>query len=139
MKYKIFYLCVFLIYSQSICLSQVLKRTISGFVTDAKTGERLPYANVYDKISGKDAVANNYGFYSITIIGDSAEIHYSYVGYSDYFKIIKIDSELNLNIELIPDNNIEEVVILSDRNKYINTEFHRLSVKEVEKIPLAHW
>ena len=41
--------------------------TISGFVEDSLSGERLVAATVYDYISGKGTTTNEYGFYSLSI------------------------------------------------------------------------
>lgn len=39
--------------------------TISGYISDEETGETLINATVYDSISGKGAVSNLYGFYTL--------------------------------------------------------------------------
>ena len=55
--------------------------TISGYVLDAKTGERLIGATVVDTYSGTGTVTNVNGFYSLTLPGDSVQLQAGYVGY----------------------------------------------------------
>ena len=43
------------------------KSTLSGYVRDAATGETLPGAAVVIKGTTTGAVANTYGFYSLTL------------------------------------------------------------------------
>ncbi len=54
--------------------------TISGYVLDAKTGERLIGATVVDTYSGTGTVTNVNGFYSLTLPGDSVQLQAGYVG-----------------------------------------------------------
>ena len=55
--------------------------TISGFLRDARTGERLISANIQDLHTGMGAVTNEYGFYSLTLPAGQASLSYSYLGY----------------------------------------------------------
>ena len=56
------------------------KFTITGYLSDAETGEMLIGANVYDFKSESGTVSNTYGFYSITLPSDSVYLTFSYVG-----------------------------------------------------------
>ena len=55
--------------------------TISGVVTDEKSGEQLLFASVYEEISGEGTVTNEYGFFSLTFSSDTVEITLNYLGY----------------------------------------------------------
>ena len=46
--------------------------TISGYVTDAASGERLIGATVYDTISHQGTVTNTAGFYTLTVKSQKA-------------------------------------------------------------------
>ena len=61
-KMRITFVALF-VFTFSTIYSQ--KFTISGFVSDKETGEKLIGANVYDANTYKGTVANNYGFYSL--------------------------------------------------------------------------
>ena len=57
--------------------------TISGYVTDAESGERLIGAAVYDTISHQGTVTNTAGFYSLTLTNTAhCALVASYVGYA---------------------------------------------------------
>ncbi|MCC6412968.1 MAG: TonB-dependent receptor plug domain-containing protein [Saprospiraceae bacterium] len=42
-------------------------QTLSGFVEDATSGERLVGAFVYEQVSGRSVTTNNYGFFSLRV------------------------------------------------------------------------
>ena len=48
--------------------------TVSGYVTDVQTGERLIGATVQDMRSGVGTVTNVNGFYSLTIPSDTIQL-----------------------------------------------------------------
>ena len=57
--------------------------TVSGYVTDRESGERLIGAAVYDTVSHQGAVTNTAGFYTLTLPqGKPAALVASYVGYA---------------------------------------------------------
>ena len=57
--------------------------TVSGYVTDVESGERLIGATVYDTISRQGTVTNTAGFYTLTLpIGKPCALVASYVGFS---------------------------------------------------------
>ena len=80
--------------------------TISGYVEDFLTGERLLQANIMDQRSGRGAISNMYGFFSLTLPEDSVAVLFSYIGYhtsvvsyfnnKDSFTLIKLKPSINL-------------------------------------------
>ena len=71
--------------------------TISGFVEDSLSGERLVAANVYDYISGKGTTTNEYGFYSLSIPRGKAALSFSYLGFNPKTYQINIKKNLHFN------------------------------------------
>ena len=63
--------------------------TVSGTVTDVKSGETLIGATVVDTRSGKGVVTNLYGHYSLTLKSDSVDLKVSFVGYETQIIPIK--------------------------------------------------
>lgn len=55
--------------------------TISGFVEDSLSGERLVGANIYLPGLGRGTITNLDGFFTITVPADSVRLDVSYVGY----------------------------------------------------------
>ena len=62
-------------------LASAQKITVSGYVTDSVSGERMINAAVYEKASYIGTTTNNYGFYSLPLTPGKAEIVVSYLGY----------------------------------------------------------
>jgi hypothetical protein len=78
------------------------KITISGFVTDSKSGERLIGASVFIPGKGIGTTSNAYGFYSLTIYKDPAELRISYTGYSPQVVSLQPQEDLELPVALEP-------------------------------------
>jgi len=53
--------------------------TISGYVQDDESGENLIGVSIYDKLSLKGTVTNQYGFYSLTLEEGKYDITYSFI------------------------------------------------------------
>lgn len=85
--------------------------TISGFVTDAKTGEHLIGANIQDLHSNKGTVSNEYGFFSLTLHQDQAYLNISYLGYQNWYQALSLSKNQSLNIELTASITLQEVII----------------------------
>ncbi|RLD59996.1 MAG: TonB-dependent receptor [Bacteroidetes bacterium] len=96
------------------------KITISGFVQDDKSGEKLIGANVYDLNSLKGTITNNFGFYSLTLPAtDSVKIIFSFIGYQTQKKDLALKKDFSLNIYLHAGNLLHEVVVTDQRIKPI--------------------
>ena len=90
--------------------------TMSGYVEDAESGERLPGATVYDIRSKKGVVANEAGFFSLKLPLDSVKIVVSVVGYAVHIERFKGQKDLRRIMRLRPDLELGTVEILEDRN-----------------------
>jgi len=102
----------FFIYSQN-------NITISGYVDESESGEKLIGATIYDLKSGKGTISNDYGFFSLTIPKDSVKIRVSYIGYiTQIFEDYPI-SDINQNFSL-NDRMLEEVEILSSKEELVH-------------------
>lgn len=137
---RTFVLLVFLFLFGAQGSTQSSQVTISGHITDANTGEALIGATVYDFKSSKGTVANNYGFYSITLPADSMAIRYSYVGYETQVKRFLGASNITINISLSGINELEGVVIVGSQTEQ---EFERsqmstidVSMEKVKALPV---
>lgn len=90
--------------------------TISGYVSEKKTGERLIGASVY--LSGRNmgTTTNTYGFYSLTVPADSVRLTATYVGCVPFTKSMRLQQDLVCNIELESAKDIKEVVVVGKKN-----------------------
>jgi hypothetical protein len=87
------------------------KHTISGNVKDQKSGENLIGASIFNTKTSQGTTTNTYGFYSLTLPGDSINIRSSYVGYETRIIKFLLRNDTTLNIELLNGSQLQEVVI----------------------------
>jgi hypothetical protein len=81
-------------------LASAQKITVSGYVTDSVSGERMINAAVYEKASYIGTTTNNYGFYSLPLTPGKAEIVVSYLGYEALTTKISLTRDTVLNFGL---------------------------------------
>ena len=87
-----------------VVLRKVRKVTLSGYVTDASTGETLIGAGVFSGNIG--AVTNSYGFYSLTVPEGDIELSVSYIGYGRKTLKLRLEKDWTQDVALIPDARI---------------------------------
>ncbi|MCF2518065.1 DUF5686 and carboxypeptidase-like regulatory domain-containing protein [Dyadobacter sp. CY351] len=92
--------------------------TIKGKITDATTGDAIPFANVGVKASLAGATTNFDGFYQITFTPPADSVIVTYVGYESKSKPIKPDlTEQTIDIQLSPGTlQLKEVRIFAGEN-----------------------
>ncbi len=115
LPFLIFFLCSFL--STISVSAQEKKTTISGYLTDATSGEALLYANIYLKNTTTGVNTNEYGFYSIDIpMDESVTVVYSYVGYQSLEKVVQQNQANTINIALeTAGTDLAEVEVVATR------------------------
>ena len=136
---KKYFFLILLSLMVNLSYSQV---TLSGYIEEDGSGERLPYSNVYISEIEVGSSANENGFF--TVIGDilpGMTLKASYVGYKTVSIILsKENIENNLEISLIPlTSTLNEVVVSTESSKFLqaSTEIskHRLSVQQLSLMP----
>ena len=105
--------------------------TISGYVTEKGSGEKLLSATVYNSINFSGTSTNDYGFYSLTLPGDSVIINYSYIGYITQQKKFVLKKDTVLNIALEQSNELKEVVIEGTKSDEQFQEKTQMSTIEI--------
>lgn len=85
--------------------------TLSGFIEEAGSGERLGQATIYAIQTGKGTVCNQYGFYSLTLPEGEYSLRVDYVGYSPAFATIHLHRDTSLTFSLSPASMLEEVTV----------------------------
>ncbi|MEZ4908138.1 MAG: carboxypeptidase-like regulatory domain-containing protein [Saprospiraceae bacterium] len=96
--------------------------TISGYIEDFDSGEKLISAYIYDNLSGKGTVTNTYGFYSLTLPKDSVELKISYIGYTTEIKKILLDKNTEINFKLKSSVQLQEIEISGTKNERIEEQ-----------------
>ncbi|MGE8513554.1 MAG: TonB-dependent receptor [Chryseobacterium culicis] len=119
--------------------------SVSGTVKDKKNGELLIGVSV--KVSEDptiNVVANEYGFYSLSLPEGNYTLIISYPGYRDFEQQIKVDQNIKLDLPLLPAEAeakaIDEVVITGiKKDKNLTSAqmgAETLSIKNIEKLPV---
>lgn len=118
MKFSSKHLCLLLILLLLNFTSVFSQRyTISGFITDMASGETLISASVFDNISAKGTVSNNYGHYSLTLPEGEVDINFHYVGYTPETAKFTLTKDTVINIKLDASISLKEVTVVGRRNE----------------------
>ena len=116
-------------------------KTISGYIYDEASGEFLIGAVVYDKTSSKGAVSNTYGFYSLTLTDNAADLEISYIGYETQVKELSLTGNLRMDVKLKPHiSAIEEVIVIKNKSNPLavnDFSITLLTPKQIETLPLT--
>ncbi|MGN5953486.1 TonB-dependent receptor [Sphingobacterium lactis] len=137
---SIFTLILFLFSHSNPAFSQE-KVSISGYVKDANTGESLIAAVIRIPDLKLSGYTNNYGFYSLSVPTGSYQVEVSFVGYQTWVQQVDIASGKNLNIEMKPESNAIEEVVISGKKQDENVSSAQMgslkfTMEEVKNIPV---
>ncbi len=113
--------------------------TISGYIEEASSGEKLISANVYDIKSGNGTITNTYGFFSLTLPRDSVELTFSYIGYQSQTLKVFLDKDISQTIQLEPYLELSEVEVVAERLEKIEESSQMsqvdIPVDQIKKLP----
>lgn len=133
-----FYLLLLLLLCGLTSMAQQ-KFTISGYIEDAATGEKLIGANVFDPKSNSGTTSNTFGFFSLTIPEDSVYLAVSYIGYQTSYYRLYLDKDLSINIQLKDGTELEEVVVTAEQGERIEDRVQmsqiEVPIKQIQKLP----
>ncbi|RMG24064.1 MAG: TonB-dependent receptor [Bacteroidetes bacterium] len=127
-------LCCWLLPAGSLAQSV----TLSGYVTDAKNGEVLIGARIFDTLSQRGTYTNKQGFYSLQLPADSSlSIRVSYVGYQRWSHQLVLSKDSSLQVQLVPGITLEVVEIVADRPPQQSPQMSVVSipVSHIERLP----
>lgn len=116
------------------------KHTISGYVEDKSTGERLISANIYNPETLQGVISNTYGFYSLTFPDGRFRLNFSYVGYKPVTLDINLTRDTLITVVLDPVISLDEVIISAAKAKSAvrssQMSMTELSSKTIKAIPM---
>ena len=119
--------------------SQQKTFTISGYIEDAASGEKLIAANVFDLNSLEGAVSNTYGFFSLTLPPDSVKLTASYIGYQALDVNFLLKKDTTITFRLPSSIELAEVEVVAEKLDRIeeNTQMSRVVVpiEQIESTP----
>lgn len=132
-----------LVLSSFIFLSPTLsaqnKFTISGYMSDAETGEKLIGANIFENKSLQGSVSNTYGFYSLTLPEGNVDIAVSYIGFADQQHNFTLNRDTSINFNFGSSLELETVVVEADKLYRIEEDVQMskmdIPVEQIKKIP----
>jgi hypothetical protein len=124
------------------CITSVIgqKYTISGYVQDMRSGEKVISANVYDMRTKQGTITNDYGFFSLTLDKDSIELSVTFVGYAGYSVSFYLNKDISLNIELDASIQLAEVTITDKKSdkmvKSTQMSMIELPIHQIKALPV---
>lgn len=110
---------------------------ISGYVSDATTGERLNGATIMLQETGKGVISNDYGFFSLSVPKGKATIIVSYIGYQNDTIAYLVQESKSVNILLHKNSALAEVEVkgIAPIEKRNDISTINLYMSQVEKLP----
>ena len=115
------------------------QHTVSGTITDSRTGETLIGATVYDTISKKGTVTNQHGRYTLTLRDAKAAIRISFVGYETQYHTFTMSQNRRLDAKLSGSLTLQEVTVRGERIQHVEssqTSVVELPVEQVKAVPV---
>lgn len=91
------------------------RHTLNGYVLDQASKESLIGANIYDRLNEMGTTTNPFGHFSITLPEGDTKLDFSYIGYASQQVSLHLCKDTLLTIQLKNDNQLNEVIILSDK------------------------
>ncbi|WP_245586376.1 TonB-dependent receptor [Olivibacter sitiensis] len=135
--FSLLFLLPSLLYAQ-----QVQRVTLNGTIRDGKSGETLVGASI--RVQGATnlgTAANSYGFFSLSLSPGQYDIVFSSLGYQSTTLSIDLQEDRRLNVELMPNNVLDEVEIVADNGSRERLEspkmgVQKLEIREMNRVPV---
>lgn len=115
--------------------------SLSGTIRDGKSGEELLGATI--RISTEPlqgAVANEYGFYSLTVAPGTYKVMVSFVGYTSFDSTVVLRGDTRLDVRMQPGVELKEFTVVKDRVKRDLAKpemgVERMEMGTLERIPV---
>jgi hypothetical protein len=113
--------------------------TVSGYVSDAATGERLAGATVFLPEHEKGTACNDFGFFSLGVPPGKVTLVFRFVGFEPLQKTLITQNDTLLAVQLETRNRIKEVEVkATPKEDFLLSPAmgtHRLNAQQVERIP----
>jgi len=120
--------------------AQAQSVTVSGYVEDIDSGERILGASIYIPELQIGTISNQYGFYSLTTTSGSYTVSASHIGYDSIELNIQLNSDTTLTINLVSRvvglGDVEVIAEREDDLESVQMSRHEISIEEVETLPV---
>lgn len=125
-------------------ISNAQNQTISGFLADSSSGEKVLYSTVIIEELGTGTTVNEYGYYSISVPKGNFTVLINQMGFKTYRKEVKVDGNIKLDIFLSPEVQNLGIVEIKVEKKESNENIKKadagtmdIDIKELDKIPVV--
>lgn len=107
------------------------KYTLSGYITDAASGEPLIGAAVVDITTGTGAVSNNFGFYSLTVSAGKKQLEVTQLGYKTLRDTLTLGANVSRNFKIEEDALLLEGALVTAHRSNLGVKGTQMSAIEV--------
>lgn len=112
--------------------------TISGYIEDETSGERLISVTIYSSDHQEGTTTNEYGFYSLTLPEGDTDLIFRYIGCKEIREKIILKHDVSKNISLEPSLELSEIVVLANQKiqeaeNIVDT--HNESIEKLRRMP----
>ncbi len=116
------------------------KATISGYISDKETGERLINANIYNTKTLEGCTANTFGFYSLKLNKGKINLMASFMGYNPKSITFNLTKDTVINFDLLlKSGQIDEVTVNGNniQNKIESSQMsmNNIPIQKLQKVP----
>lgn len=115
------------------------KLTISGYIQDGNSAEKLISATLFDRVNQLGVVTNTYGFYSLTLPEGPVDLFSSYVGYSNWELKFDLSKDTIIDISMTAADLLQEIVIQAEHSDQVNQKIQMSQVSvpidQIKKAP----
>ena len=124
------FILTFIVFTFFSLFTHAQSVTISGHITDAKSGETLIGASIYDANSKKGSLSNAYGFYSLTIPKGVVNLSYFFTGYTLNHQSFDLTKDTIINVRINESVELKELVVIGNQ-KNIGVQGSQMSTIDV--------
>ena len=113
--------------------------TISGYVSDAQSGEALIGVKIFVPAINKGTISNTYGFYSLTLEEGTYQIQFRSALFPTEIKEIQLTQDIDYNLELGSSViDLQEVVVNGKKGENVNSTQMgsvELNIESIKTLP----
>ncbi len=115
MKLKFITLLLFAVFINKV---QAQKLTVSGYVQDAISGEKMVNVSIFSPVLKKSTLTNNHGYFTFSVPVDTVGLVFSYSGYSSQYRFFDLNvNDSTVIVELSITAKKEEAVSVIGRKR----------------------
>ena len=131
-RFPALFLTLLLLYCTAGAGAQGRRSVLSGYVLDAQSGEPLVQAVVYLEDRKTSAVADQTGFYSLSVPAGTHTVHCSYFGYKDGVAQCDLNRSAKQDFLLEPDREELEAATILSRTKRKELVLPQMGMERVD-------